>query len=151
MLIQLSCHFVNHLFAIFNSTLRLQHFPGIWKKAEVITKSLKTEDLSVSSVTWRIDYLIYLPAIWFQKLSLVLCWVDSAVIETGWVYHLWIGTKWVTVAVFLDISKAYDSTWHTGLLLKLIQLNNPGALIKVIYSYLAHRLFSVKMGGKHLE
>jgi Reverse transcriptase (RNA-dependent DNA polymerase). len=43
------------------------------------------------------------------------------------------------VAVFLDISKAYDSTWHTGLLYKLIQMRVPGELTKVIDSYLAHR------------
>ena len=30
----MSCHFVNHFF---NSALRVQHFPVIWKKAEVIT------------------------------------------------------------------------------------------------------------------
>jgi hypothetical protein len=28
--------------------------------------------------------------------------------------------KWTTVALFLDISKAYDSMWHTGLLFKII-------------------------------
>ena len=53
--------------------------------------------------------------------------------------------KWSTVPVFLDISKAYDSTWHTGLLYKLIQMRVPGELIKVIDSHLAHRSFRVKM------
>jgi hypothetical protein len=28
--------------------------------------------------------------------------------------------KMTTIAVFLDISKAYDSTWHTGLIYKLV-------------------------------
>jgi len=55
--------------------------------------------------------------------------------------------KCSTVAVFLDISKAYDSTWHTGLLYKLIQMHVPGELIKVIDSFLAHRSFRVKMDG----
>ena len=58
--------------------------------------------------------------------------------------------KCSTVAVFLDISKAYDSTWPTGLLYKLIQMRVPGELIKVIdsfFSFLAHRSFRVKMDG----
>ena len=40
----------------------------------------------------------------------------------------------ITVAVFLDISRAYDSTWHTGLLLKLIHMEVSRKLIKVIHS-----------------
>ena len=53
--------------------------------------------------------------------------------------------KCSTVATFLDISKAYDSTWHTGLPYKLIPMNLPGELIRVIDSFLAHRSFRVKM------
>ena len=53
--------------------------------------------------------------------------------------------KCSTIATFLDISKAYDSAWHTGLIYKLIQMNLPGELIRVIDSFLAHRSFRVKM------
>jgi len=55
--------------------------------------------------------------------------------------------KCYTVTVFLDISEAYDSTWHTVLLYKLIQMRIPAKLIKVIYSCLAHRSYRVKMDG----
>ena len=34
MIKQLLCHFVNHLVAIYNCELELQHFPTCWKKAE---------------------------------------------------------------------------------------------------------------------
>ena len=37
MLKQLPCYFVNHLVAIYNSALKLQHFPDIWNKADVVT------------------------------------------------------------------------------------------------------------------
>jgi Reverse transcriptase (RNA-dependent DNA polymerase). len=37
MLKQLPYHFVNHVVSIFNSALRLQHFPINWKKAKVVT------------------------------------------------------------------------------------------------------------------
>ena len=33
MIKQLPCRFVNHLVAIDNSALKLQHFPGIWQKS----------------------------------------------------------------------------------------------------------------------
>ena len=59
--------------------------------------------------------------------------------------------KMTTIAVFLDISKAYDSTWHTGLIYKLVTMNVPGELIRVIYSFLAQRSFRVKMDGVFLE
>ena len=49
------------------------------------------------------------------------------------------------IAVFLDISKAYDSSWHTGLIYKLIQIPVSGEMIRVIDTFLAHRLFRVKM------
>ena len=52
-----------------------------------------------------------------------------------------------TIAVFLDISKAYDSTWHTGLIYKLVTMNVPGELIRVIDSFLAQRSFRVNMDG----
>ena len=55
--------------------------------------------------------------------------------------------KMATVAVFLDITKAYDFTWHTGLIYKLIQMNVPCELIKVLDSFLAQRSFRVNMYG----
>ena len=50
--------------------------------------------------------------------------------------------KCPTVAVFLDISYAYDSTWHAVLLMRV-----PGELINVIDSYIAYRSFRVQMDG----
>jgi hypothetical protein len=37
-----------------------------------------------------------------------------------------------TTAVFLDIEKAFDKTWHLGLLYKLSELKFPVNLIKLI-------------------
>ena len=44
-----------------------------------------------------------------------------------------------TVAVFLDIRKAYESTWHTGLIYKLFSMKFSGELIRVIESFLVLR------------
>jgi hypothetical protein len=42
-------------------------------------------------------------------------------------------------AVFLDIEKAFDTTWHTGLLYKLYILEFSTSLIKIINSFLPQR------------
>jgi retron-type reverse transcriptase len=46
--------------------------------------------------------------------------------------------KMSTAAVFLDIEKAFDTTWHTGLLYKLSKLN----------SFLLQRNFRVSVEGE---
>lgn len=52
-----------------------------------------------------------------------------------------------TVAVFLDVEKAYDSVWFSGLLYKLIQFDFPDTYIHIIASFLFKRTFQVKMEG----
>jgi hypothetical protein len=48
-----------------------------------------------------------------------------------------------TAAVFLDIEKAFDTTWHPGLLYKLSELKVLASLIKLIASFLSNRKFSL--------
>jgi hypothetical protein len=50
-----------------------------------------------------------------------------------------------TAAVFLDIEKAFDITWHPGLLYKLSKLEFPTSLIKLISSFLSQRKFRVSV------
>jgi hypothetical protein len=52
-----------------------------------------------------------------------------------------------TVVVFLDIEKAFDTTWHSGLLYKLSKLEFPTNLIKLIASLLTDRKFSLGRRG----
>jgi hypothetical protein len=52
-----------------------------------------------------------------------------------------------TAAVFLDIEKAFDTTWHPGLLYKLTNLNFPARIIKLVSSFLANRKFRVWVEG----
>jgi hypothetical protein len=51
-------------------------------------------------------------------------------------------------AVFLDIEKAFDTTWHSGLLYKLSKLEFSPNLIKLIGSFLSQRKFSVSVEGE---
>jgi retron-type reverse transcriptase len=53
-----------------------------------------------------------------------------------------------TAEVFLDIEKAFDTTWHPGLLYKLSVLEFPTSLIKLISSFLSQRKFGVSVEGE---
>jgi hypothetical protein len=50
-----------------------------------------------------------------------------------------------TAAVFLDIEKAFDTSWHPGLLYKLSKLQFSNNLIKHISSFLMQRKFRVSV------
>jgi hypothetical protein len=54
----------------------------------------------------------------------------------------------LTAAVFLDIEKAFDTIWHSGLLYKLSESEFSTNLIKLIASFLADRKFKVLVEGK---
>jgi retron-type reverse transcriptase len=49
--------------------------------------------------------------------------------------------------VFLDIEKAFDTTWHSGLLYKLSESEFSTSLIKLIGSFLSQRKFRVSVEG----
>ena len=50
-------------------------------------------------------------------------------------------------SVFLDISKAFDKVWHTGLLYKLKQNGIDGKLLSLMASYLSDRKQRVLING----
>lgn len=50
-------------------------------------------------------------------------------------------------ALFLDVSKAFDSVWHHGLLWKLHLLGLPRAVIQLLASYLQGRTFAVRVAN----
>jgi retron-type reverse transcriptase len=53
-----------------------------------------------------------------------------------------------TAAVFLDIEKAFDTTWHSGLLYKLSKFEFSTRLIQLISSFLSQRIFRVSVEGE---
>jgi len=50
-------------------------------------------------------------------------------------------------AVFLDIEKAFDTTWHPVFLYSLYKLHFSASLMKLIYSFLSNREFRVMVKG----
>jgi hypothetical protein len=56
--------------------------------------------------------------------------------------------KMSTAAVFLDIEKAFDTTWHLGLLCKLLKLEFSISLTKLIGTFLSQRKFRVSVDNE---
>jgi hypothetical protein len=54
----------------------------------------------------------------------------------------------LTAAVFLDIEKAFDTTWYPGLLYKLSELWFLARLIKLTSSFLTNIRFKVSVEGE---
>jgi retron-type reverse transcriptase len=53
-----------------------------------------------------------------------------------------------TAAVFLDIEKAFDTTWHSGLIYKMSKFEFSTRLIQLISSFLSDRKFRVSVEGE---
>jgi hypothetical protein len=56
--------------------------------------------------------------------------------------------KMSTAAVFVDIEKAFDTTWHSGLPYKLSKLKYSTSFIKLIGYFLSQRKFGVSVEGE---
>ena len=56
--------------------------------------------------------------------------------------------KQISHAVFLDISSAFDSVWHSALLEKLAQINVTNSPFKLLQSYLSDRSACTVVDGK---
>ena len=58
-------------------------------------------------------------------------------------------SKKICLAVFIDLSSAYDLVWHTGLLYKLAMCNVEGKMLKWISEYLKNRKYKVFHEGMY--
>ena len=52
------------------------------------------------------------------------------------------------VAVFIDVEKAYDSVWHTGLRYKLVNSELPNKIIRLMSSFISDRTITVKINDE---
>jgi retron-type reverse transcriptase len=59
-----------------------------------------------------------------------------------------LNNKISTAAVFFDIEKDFDTTWHSGLLYKISKLEFSTGLIKLIGSFLTQRKFRASVEGE---
>jgi hypothetical protein len=146
-----------HLTHLFNHCLRLPNFPNPRKEAKVITLPKPGKDpkfpqnlrpISLQSTTGKL----------FEKVIIKL--VQKHIEERGLLnanqlsfrarhsttlqymrltghVNLNFNNNMSTAAVFLDIEKAFDTTWHSGLLYKLSKLKFSTNLIKLLGSFLS--------------
>ncbi|KAB0804621.1 hypothetical protein PPYR_01591 [Photinus pyralis] len=147
---------VAHLVAIYNATLRLRHFPTAWKCADVIQvlKPGKPENIPASyrpisllcalgktlerivlaRLEREVEALNLLPSHQFGFRARHSTTQQALRV----VEHITEGftRKEHTGGLFLDISKAFDSVWHRGLLYKLLRGGVSLPMVHLLASFL---------------
>ncbi len=98
-----------------------------------------------SRLRWHLDKINYLPKhqTGFRKGCTIMDNVTG--LETA--VKLAFNRGRVTTAVFLDLSKAYDATWVTGLLYKLTKAGIKGPLLNWLHNFLTDRSIQVRVGN----
>lgn len=154
------------LVSVFNSALRLRHFPSCWKEAKVILipkpgksrqfpenfrpisllpiLSKMFERLFLARISPFLEDFIRPEQFGFRKghstvqqiVRVVNMLVDNANLNL------------CSAGVLLDVSKAFDKVWHDGLLYKLIESPVPDAAVHLLRSYLTGRSFKTCVEGQ---
>lgn len=153
---------------IFNKCLELHYFPSKWKLAKIIPILKPGKDPTSPSSYRPISLLSSLSKL-FEKLILsrLLAVVNENNIMLPEQFGFRSGhstshqllrltnniraNKAVsksTAMALLDVEKAFDNVWHGGLVYKLVNLNIPTYLVKIIQDYLSQRRFKVSLNGK---
>ncbi|GFU72456.1 RNA-directed DNA polymerase from mobile element jockey [Trichonephila clavipes] len=159
---------ITHLTKSFNKCLLLQYFPQIWKHCTISLLPKKNKDPKFP-LNYRPISLISCVAKLFEKilLSRIQAFSDSnrssptsnftglektsmpPLLRTTNIIIDGFNNYRTTGGIFLDVEKAFDRVWHNGLIFKLIQVNLPPYLIKIIHEYLSNRTFQVKINSIH--
>ena len=151
---------VSILAQFFNVVLRTHHFPQVWKHARVIAILKPGKNLALPSSYQHISLLDMISKL-FQN---ILGKIFHVVSERGMMedeqfqfryrHNTFLqlarlleritrnlGEKRLSGAVFLDVSKDFDTVWINGFLYKLPLLNFPSYIVHSISSYLTGRTF----------
>lgn len=166
---ELSSKGIAYLTSIFNASLRLGYFPAEWKSADVIVfpkpgkpkhdpSSYRPISL-LSGVSKLFEKLIHVRLqAFFDSANLLPAHQFgfrakySTTLQLQRLTELIVNgfeTKRFTSAVSLDVSAAFDTVWHDGLLFKLRQAGVPVYLFNVLRSYLSSRTFRLRVNGSH--
>ena len=158
--------FLVFLVSVFNAALRLRHFPDCWKVAKIVlipkpgksrlfpqnfrpisllsTISKLFEKVLLSRLSPYLDGFIRPEQFGFRRghsTTQQLVRVVNKLVDNH-------NHNLCSVAVLLDVSKAFDKVWHDGLLFKLSQSPLPDAAVHLLRSYLTGRTFRTSVDGE---
>jgi hypothetical protein len=153
------------LTVIFNNCMRAHHFPPAWKHATTVmipkpgkdpTNPLSYRPISLLNIAGKVFEKILstrlknfleinnlLPPEQFGFRSERSTINPILEFHTDTTRHA--NLKEHTLAVFLDIERAFDRVWHDGLVQKLIKIPINPNFIQLIDSFLSNRTCSVKI------
>lgn len=157
------------LTCLFNYSINIGYFPQSWKEAKIIpVKKKPRSDLVtefrpisfLSNVGKIFEYIlkeklkkefIINPISDFQFGFQIQHFTQHALLK----FHSDITTNLrnqiCTVAISLDIEKAFDSVCHKGIIYKLIDLSVDPFLVNIINNYLSDRKFFVQINSKNQD
>jgi hypothetical protein len=163
---------LHSLFLIYNACLRLGHVPLAWKSAIITMIPKPGKDLSDPSSFRPISLLSSLQKLFERIIATRLNdYLETYNLlspsQSGFRKNLCTSDQLVRLhhdalqavhsrrhllALFFDVTKAFDKVWHAGLVYKLSSnFNIPLLLLKWISSYLTNRSFRVRVGNSLSE
>lgn len=158
---------ISSLTSIYNSCLRINYFPKSWKTAVIIPIAKPNKDHTKVENYRPISLLPTLSKI-FEKAILTrlnkFLALNNVIPNEQFgfrnnhstAHQLLRLTDYIasnfqkskhTLALFLDIEKAFDRVWHNGLRFKMRQIGIPHYLQQIIKSFLTSRSFSVQINA----
>lgn len=167
---ELSKKAIVKLTSIINAAIRLTYVPRQWKVAEIVmipkpgkptTEKTSYRPISLLPVLSKVFegiILTRLMAVIQEKMIIPLhqfgfrqkhSTIDQVHRLTSTVEKA-LEEKNICSALFLDVAQAFDKVWHVGINNKLKAIL-PQKLSKLLSSYLADRLFRVRMNSEYSE
>lgn len=152
---------IERLIDIFNSSIHHSYFPKFWKNAKIIPIHKPGKDPTQPTSYRPISLLPILSKIFekiiknrLETLNIKLTQDEQCGFKKNHstehqlcriVQDVGLGrmNNKKTMMILLDIEKAFDKIWIDGLIHKLIQLQIPSHLIKIIQNYMQDRTFQV--------
>ena len=160
---------VEPLFMIFNNCISKGIFPEVWKKANVVPihkKNKKNEIINYRPISLLpifskvFEKLIFNNLYSYLKLHSLITSKQSGFIQGDSTINQLLSIIEMirssfdcnipkdVRAIFLDISKAFDKVWHTGLIYKLKQNGVSEHLLLILENFLSDRYQRVTLNGK---
>ena len=144
---------------IFEKCLESRQYPNLWKKANV--QPVHKKDSRQLATNYRTISLLCISGKIFEKIIFdqLYSFLDGNQLlnanQSGFrpgdstsnqllsiIHEIYASFEQFdeTRATFLDLSKAFDKTWHEGLLYKLNELGISGGLLDLLKDYLSDRM-----------